>query len=112
MFYEPGTGVGTIRVSAMQVKGASPRDLDDILESQRRKKAAQYVQVGARKAVHFTRHDVEEGVSQTTYSWILAGGQMVLVCSYTVADDRIGSDEARTELNTAIGIVRSLTIAG
>jgi hypothetical protein len=108
ILYEPGSGIGTLRVTAIRPEGAPPFNADEFLEQHRRKHNAAWVNLGDMRAVYYTEESIERAEKVVTHHWLVGKGRLIILASFALPEGPSRSEAGRKELDLTIGTLRSI----
>ena len=109
MFFDPESGVGTLRITAIRAEGpGSFRAADEIVEAQGRKHNGAWVSLAKTRAVYYVDESTEVGQRVVSHHWILGKGQLILACTLALPAAPSSPNKAREELNLALKVVESV----
>ena len=109
MFFDPESGVGTLRITAIRAEGpGSFRAADEIVEAQGRKHNGAWVSLAKTRAVYYVDESTEVGQRVVSHHWILGKGQLILACTLALPGATSSPNKAEEELNLALKVIESV----
>lgn len=109
MFFEPETGVGTLRITAIRAEGpGSFRAADEIVEAHGRQHNGAWVSLANTRAVYYVDESAEDRERVVSHHWILGKGPVILACMLALPGTPTSPNKALQELNLATRVIESV----